>query len=111
MQGHTSATATYRWNEPVFTLNGPMSHNGHAYRADSYRCHDFKAETPQNTITAGAALRLAWTLEAAHPGDWCASLCSLSALSLTPAKHNLTLPSHVRSSLYISYPSNDAEVR
>ena len=111
MQGHTSATATYRWNEPVFTLNGPMSHNGHAYRADSYRCHDFKAETPQNTITAGAALRLAWTLEAAHPGDWCASLCSLSALSLTLAKHNLTLQSHVRSSLYISYPSNDAEVR
>ena len=38
-------------------------------------------------------------------------LVRLSALSLTPAKHNLTLPSHVRSSLYISYPSNDAEVR
>ena len=56
MQGHTSATATYRWNEPVFTLNGPMSHNGHAYRADSYRCHDFKAETPQTIITAGAPL-------------------------------------------------------
>ena len=63
MQGHTSATATYRWNEPVFTLNGPMSHNGHSYRADSYRCHDFKAETPQTTITAGASLGLAWTLD------------------------------------------------
>ena len=56
MQGHTSATATYRWNEPVFTLDGPMSHNGHAYRVDSYRCHDFKAETPQTIITAGASL-------------------------------------------------------
>ena len=73
MLGHTSATATYRWNEPVFTLNGPISHNGHSYRADSYRCHDFKAETPQTTVTAGAGLRLAWTLEAAHPGDWCGS--------------------------------------
>ena len=40
-----------------------MSHNGHAYRADSYRCHDFKAETPQTTITAGASLGLAWTLD------------------------------------------------
>ena len=73
MQGHTDATATYRWNEPVFTLNGPMSHNGHAYRADSYRCHDFKAETPQTTVTADAPLGLAWTLDATHPGDWCAS--------------------------------------
>ena len=80
MQGHTSATATYRWNEPVFTLNGPMSHNGHSYRADSYRCHDFKSETPQTTITAGASLGLAWTLEAAHPGDWCASLLLFACL-------------------------------
>ena len=85
MQGHTDATATYRWNEPVFTrlvtLNGPMSHNGHAYRADSYRCHDFKAETPQTTITAGASLGLAWTLDAVHPGDWCASaaLCAYTS--------------------------------
>ena len=55
MQGHTSASATYRWNEPVFTLNGPMAHNAHSYRTDSYRCHDFKAETPQTTITAGAS--------------------------------------------------------
>ena len=60
MQGHTSRTAT----EPVFTLNGPMSHSGHSYRADSYRCHDFKAETPQTIITAGAPLGLAWTLDA-----------------------------------------------
>ena len=74
MQGHTSATAIYRWNEPVFTLDGPMSHNGHAYRVDSYRCHDFKAETPQTIITAGAPLGLAWTLDATHPGDWCASV-------------------------------------
>ena len=74
MQGHTDATAIYRWNEPVFTLNGPMSHNGHAYRADSYRCHDFKAEMPQTTVTADAPLDLAWTLDATHPGDWCASV-------------------------------------
>ena len=85
MQGHTSRTATYRWNEPVFTLNGPMSHSGHAYRADSYRCHDFKAETPQTTVTAGAPLGLAWTLDATHPGDWCASDCSLLIPHLTPA--------------------------
>ena len=67
MQGHTSATAIYRWNEPVFTLDGPMSHNGHAYRADSYRCHDFKAETPQTTVTAGAPLGLVWTLDPLPP--------------------------------------------
>ena len=55
MQGHTTASATYRWNEPVFTLNDPTGGGGHSYRADSYRCHDFKAETPQTTITAGAS--------------------------------------------------------
>ena len=55
MQGHTTASATYRWNEPVFTLNGPRQSSSHSYRADSYRCHDFKAETPQTTITAGAS--------------------------------------------------------
>ena len=25
MQGNTGASATYRWAEPAFTLNGPMS--------------------------------------------------------------------------------------
>ena len=73
MQGNTGAGATYRWAEPAFTLNGPMTHNGHAYRTDSYSCHDFKAELPQTTITAGESLDLAWIFEAAHPGDWCAS--------------------------------------
>ena len=72
MQGHTGAAATYRWAEPVFTLDGPRVSSGHRYRADSYSCHDFKAETPQTTITAGESLDLAWTFEAAHPGD-----CSL----------------------------------
>ena len=93
MQGHTSATAIYRWNEPVFTLDGPMSHNGHAYRVDSYRCHDFKAETPQTIITAGAPLGLAWTLDAVHPGDWCASaaLC----LHLISPPPNIIYPVHV----------------
>ena len=88
MQGHTNATATYRWNEPVFTLNGSTSFNGHSYRADSYRCHDFKAETPQTTVTANESLGLAWTLDAAHPGDWCAALLLFaytSSYHLTPA--------------------------
>ena len=47
MQGNTGVSATYRWAEPAFTLNGPMTHNGHPYRVDSYNCHDFKAEAPQ----------------------------------------------------------------
>ena len=57
MQGHTGAAATYRWAEPVFTLDGPRVSSGHRYRADSYSCHDFKAETPQTTITAGLLVR------------------------------------------------------
>ena len=69
MQGNTCVSATYRWAEPAFTLNGPefngpMTHNGHPYRVDSYNCHDFKAEAPQTTITAGDSLDLAWTFEA-----------------------------------------------
>ena len=69
MTGHTSETADYRWREPPFTLNGPMTHSSHAYRADSYACHDFASESPQTTLTAGASLDLEWVLEARHPGD------------------------------------------
>merc|ERR550514_2360488 len=69
MTGHTSETADYRWREPPFTLNGPMTHSSHAYRADSYACHDFASESPQTTLTAGATLDLEWVLEARHPGD------------------------------------------
>ena len=85
MQGNTGAGATYRWAEPAFTLNGPMTHNGHPYRTDSYSCHDFKAELLQTTITAGESLDLAWIFEAAHPGDWCAS--SYTALCLILTSH------------------------
>jgi hypothetical protein len=95
MQGHTSASATYRSAEPVFTLNGPITSNAHPYRADSYSCHDFKAETPQTTITAGESLDLVWEFEANHPGDWCASaaLCLTSPLPcLTSSDPHVTSP-------------------
>jgi len=69
MQGHTDSGATYRENEPPFTLSGPMTHNGHPYSDSSYRCHDFAAQAPSTVLHAGAALELEWTIEALHPGD------------------------------------------
>merc|ERR1719506_630968 len=59
-------------DEPTNTLNGPMTHNAHAYDDTSFRCHDFAAATPSVTVVAGETLDLTWNLAAAHPGD-----CSL----------------------------------
>lgn len=69
MHGHTEAGATYRFNEPPYTLLGPMSHNDHHYTNTSYRCHDFAASSPAATLQAGGHLDVEWTLEARHPGD------------------------------------------
>eukprot|EP00964_Phaeocystis_antarctica_P080172 scaffold50049_cov78-Phaeocystis_antarctica.AAC.2 len=68
MQGNTGVSATYRWAEPAFTLNGPMTHNGHPYRVDSYNCHDLRRRRRRPTSLQA----ILWTWRGPskrHPGE------------------------------------------
>jgi len=67
--GHTSPTATYRLDEPVYQLGGPMQISGHQYSTNAFRCRESRPEAPVQTITAGSTLQVDWTLSAVHPGD------------------------------------------
>jgi hypothetical protein len=73
MQGHTSASATYRENDPPFMLGGPTSMSGHSYSQSAFRCHDFAPAPVSVALHAGGTLDLEWLLEANHPGDWFAT--------------------------------------
>ena len=80
MGGHTSASASYRWNEPTHTLAGPMTHSSHTRLRGGARMRTGKttsnatwAAFPRSHILCGwyclgvavlGAFGLLW------PGNW-----------------------------------------
>jgi hypothetical protein len=64
---HTDVGATYRWDEPVYTMAGPTNISGHAYSTNAFRCHESRpSEAPFAEIVAGATIDVEWDLTANH---------------------------------------------
>ncbi|KAG8464401.1 hypothetical protein KFE25_003464 [Diacronema lutheri] len=67
---HTAVGATYRWDEPVYTIAGPKSISGHQYSANAFRCRESRPSAPPfQQLVAGQTIDVEWTLSAVHPGD------------------------------------------
>lgn len=67
---HTSPTATYRLDEPVYKLAGPLSISMHQYSHNALRCRESRpASPPFQAYAAGETITVSWELSAPHPGD------------------------------------------
>eukprot|EP00732_Lithocolla_globosa_P004079 Lithocolla_globosa_v1_NODE_3549_length_1640_cov_113.752681.p1 type:complete len:442 gc:universal NODE_3549_length_1640_cov_113.752681:1471-146(-) len=62
--------ASYIQDQPVFNMQGPMTHADITYTSNAMRCRDYS--TPTTTVTplvAGGSVGMEWYLSATHPGD------------------------------------------
>jgi len=63
---HTAVGATYRWDEPVYTIAGPKSISGHQYSANAFRCRESRPSAPPfQQLVAGQTIDVEWTVHAA----------------------------------------------